>query len=209
MMGRGGGRAQVLEREFMGNGMGGSGGGYPQVQEFGMREAMMEADQRMEWKRMEEMEREREAARFKNSYGDTGVTFDGRGRGRRSSFYQGQDEGGGGRRGSFDGHGGMGMSFNNGKRSYDGGFGGGQNPMGGGAREDMGHYGRGLQGGSSGVLPPPHSSIGGGVRGSDGLVRSTTGAMGKAGRGGDLAIDAWHLYKLEHFCKAFFNKLYF
>ena len=53
----------------------------------------------------------------------------------------------------------------------------------GGAKGNMGdmgqQYGRGMGGGSS--LPPPHPSIGGGVRGSDGLVRSTAGVMGKAG----------------------------
>ena len=57
----------------------------------------------------------------------------------------------------------------------------------GGAKGNMGgmgqHYGRGMEGGSS--LPPPHPSIGGGVRGSDGLVRSTAGVMGRAGGVGD------------------------
>ena len=64
----------------MGGSMGG-GGGYPQMEEIGMREAMMEADQRMEMRRREEMEIEREAARFNNSgYTDGGgVSF-----GRRS-----------------------------------------------------------------------------------------------------------------------------
>ena len=57
----------------------------------------------------------------------------------------------------------------------------------GGAKGNMGgmgqQYGRGMEGGSS--LPPPHPSIGGGVRGSDGLVRSTAGVMGRAGGVGD------------------------
>ena len=48
---------------------------------------------------------------------------------------------------------------------------------------DTGQYRGGMGGGSS--LPPPHPSIGGGVRGSDGLVRSTAGVMGKAGGVGD------------------------
>ena len=205
-MDRGGRRAEHLEREFMGNsmeggryggggnGMGGtrgSGGGYSE--EIGMREAMMEADQRMEWKRREEMEIEREAARFNNGGNDTEVTFGGgRGRGgggRRGSFDQGQYRGGGGRRGSFDDQGdNMEMGFNNGRRAYDGGFGG--NQMGGGmmggsrggmeTMEDMmgQQFRRGMGGGPS--LPPAHPSIGGGVRGSDGLVRSTAGVMGKA-----------------------------
>ena len=211
MMNRGGRVTENLEREFMGNGGGGGGtgrfgqsansmgggmgmgggGGYPQMEEFGMREAMLEADQRMELKRRQEMERE--AARFNSSgYGDTGVTFGGRGGGRRGSFDQGQYRGGGGqyggvggRRGSFDDQEDVGMGFDNGRRAYDGGFGGSQmgGGMMGGAKGNMGdmgqQYGRGMGGGLS--LPPPHPSIGGGVRGSDGLVRSTAGVMGKAG----------------------------
>ena len=55
--------------------------------------------------------------------------------------------------------------------------------MGGGNMSDRRQFGGGMGGRSN--LPPPHSSIGGGVRGSDGMVRSTTGIMGKAGGPGD------------------------
>ena len=215
-----GGVADQLERQFMGDDFGGrsrrgggggggrQGGGGPhrQVDDFSMREAMFEADQRMDWRRREEMEMEREASRFSDGYSN-GNGYRGRGgRERRGSldhgqygrgpgdFYQGNmnmgfnngGRGAGGRRGSFDqrhyGEEQEEMGFNSERNSYDGGFGVG-GMMGGGNMSDRRHFGGGM--GARSNLPPPHSSIGGGVRGSDGMVRSTTGIMGKAGGFGD------------------------
>ena len=211
-----GGGVDQLERQFMGDDFGGrsrrgggggggrQGGGGPHgpMEDLSMREAMFEADQRMDWRRREEMEMEREASRFSDGYSNRNV-YRGRGGGERrgsldhgqygggpGDFYQGNmnmgfnngGRGAGGRRGSFDerhyGEEQEEMGFNSGRNSYDGGFGVG-GMMGGGNRSDRRQFVGSM--GARSNLPPPHSSIGGGVRGSDGMVRSTTGIMGKAG----------------------------